>query len=206
MKKIALLFALFAGVFTTAMAQEETAAKDSVFVVKGDSVVGAYEIADGDYVTFARPEADDWHIVKENVKFYTQLYSYVNYSNIWQNGTKNEFAIDNFLGSNVSLYYNIVPTDESTFDATNSTTWAGGLVFTDPVVVGESWGYTWYGFYPSSESWSWTDAANNVTYDAFGFYGDDYAAIDASYNYLYLFGYFTVGGTQQAGYLYGVWN
>lgn len=205
MKKIALLIAVLVSAVSGAMAQDAET-KDSVYVVKDGAVVGAYEIADGDYITFTRPEADEWHIVKDSVKFYTTIYSYVNYSAIWQNGDKNEFAIENFLGTGTSLYYYIAPSDSATFNASDPTTWKGQFIPTSPVVESEAWGYPWYDFYTNSESYSFTDTTNNVVYDSFGFYGADYSIVDATYNYLYMFAYITIDNTTKSGYLYGVWK
>lgn len=205
MKKIALLAMILLGSTSMMMAQEtETETKDSVFLVKNGEVVAAQEISEGDYVTFARP-TDAWHVVKSGVKFYTyyNALGYNNYSNLWQNGSTNEFAIDDFLGSGTSLYFTV---EDEDWDGKSWETLAGNITPTSPVVTDTSSGYTMYHFYPNSESWSWTDATNEVTYTSVWIYGDGYSVINAADSYLCLSIDRSVNdGDSAFSYLYGVW-
>lgn len=207
MKKILLIAISLLGAFTAQAA--ETASNDSVYVVKNGAVVSAHEIAEGDYVTFTRPESA-WHVIKKNASFYTYnngayTFPYTNTSDIWQDGTENSYAIENFLGSGDFFYFSIAPSDSATFVTTDISTWAGEFVPQSNVSSSESFGYTYYNYYSTSgetSSWSWTDATNGITYNSFGFYGAPYS--DVASSCISIGGYIQIdGGESTWTYLYG---
>lgn len=197
MKKIALFFALFAGLFTTAMAQdeptapEETTAADTVWVVQGDTAATAFAIADGDYVTFSKPAL--WHDVLTDAKtyFYYNKYQLTDYSystTIQQYGDTNYFYVKDFLHSGTGFTFKVKNTD-GTYPETVEDIKSLGYAYLEPVAdegvdVGvESWGtqYTYYTYVDGTASWYWNDTKNDLTNVSFYWYdivwGSSYSEI-----------------------------
>lgn len=194
-----------------AMAQDTTS-KDSVYVVKDGSVVGAYEIAEGDYITFTRPA--EWHnvITEASTYFYyngAYTYDYTYKTTIQQQGTQNYFYVDNFLNSNAGFFFKIQNTDGTYPDEIADINAVDGIFAPVPnegVDVSDYGTWSWCAFYVGS-SWGWTDAVNNVTYDSFGFYGGNgYATFKGTSKYIEILCYPTVGGKSQYSTLYIDWR
>lgn len=209
MKKIALLFALFAGMFTTAMAQES---KDSIWVVQGDTAATAIAVADGDYITFSKPAL--WHKVVTDAPtyyYYNSAYTwnYTYKTSIQQYGTQNYFYIDNFLNSGSGFTFKLMSTDGTTPDEiADISTFDGYIspVANEGVDVTNYGSYTGCYFYTPT-SYGWTDAVNNVTYDYWYFYGDSYfAAFNGTGKYAEIMCYVTIGNTGAYSELYIDWR
>lgn len=214
MKKIALFVALFAGMFTSAMAQdvEETTAKDSVFVVKNGEVVGAYEMADGDYVTFARPA--EWHNVITDAPsyfYYNSAYTYdfTYKTTIQQLGTQNYFYVDNFLNSGGGFTFKIKNSDGTYPDEITDINTVDGIfepVNGEGVSVDDYGSWSGCSYYVNND-WTWEDTVNNVTWTSFYFYGGEgYATFKGTSKYIELLCYPTVNGTGAFSTLYIDWR
>lgn len=211
MKKIAMFAAMIACSVMGAMAQETTQ-KDSVFVVKDGSVVGAYEISDGDYVTFSRPI--EWKTVVSEAPtyyYYNQAYTwdYAYKTTIQQYGTTNYFYVDNFLNSGSGFTFKLKNTDGSTPDEiADINTFDGYIspVADEGVDVTDNGTFTGCYFY-TNNAWGWTDEANGVTYDYWYFYADsDYATFSGTGKYIEIMCYPTIGGKGQYSELYIDWR
>lgn len=195
-----------------AMAQDETTAKDSVFVVIGDSVAGAYAISDGDYVTFTRPA--EWHyVVKDAPTYYyynnAYTWNYTYKTSIQQLGTQNYFYVEDFLNSGTGFTFKLKTTDGTTPDEIADINTFDGYV--SPVneegVSVEDYG-SWTGCtYYTNSSWGWTDTTNDVTYDSWYFYGDSsYANFVGKSKYIEIVCYPTIGGKGSYSTLYIDWR
>lgn len=209
MKKFFLAIAMLAGMFTSAMAQEASETKDSVYVVKGNYVVGSYEVGtDIDYVTFVKPE---WKVLKEGVSTYLYNGTYnVNATyktNIWQLGNENRYYIEDVLGSGVGAYFTITVADSAatTFKASDMSTWKGAIKFNDYFDCTDYGTYAMDYFLPgidSENSYTWTDATNNVVYDYLLLYGDYEGYSKIEDNFMWAYGYVSISSGGTSGYTY----
>lgn len=208
MKKIALLFALLAGMFTSAMAEES---KDSVWVVQGDTAATAYAISDGDYITFSKPSL--WHKVVSDASTYfyyggAYTWNYKYSTTIQQKGTENLFYIDNFLNSGSGFYFQLENTDGTIPEVVEDpSTFKGYVSFLNGYGVDVTdYGTYKLGYFYTSTAWGWTDAANNVTYDYFGMYSDNYTTFDGASKYVEIMCYVTIGGKNYYTEVYFDWR
>lgn len=216
MKKIFLAIAMFAGMFTSAMAQDSAETKDSVYVVKGDSVVAAYEVGSQiDYVTFKRPEAaKEWKTVVANAYFYwgnDTIGLPTAYSDIEQYGDENKFRIKNFLGSGIDYGFKIQTAEESLYYSAYTnlegdvSTWTGSIEFDENnTYTYDGWDY----FMPdmANEVYGWTVEGATVNYASFATY-PGYSYIDFSQKYISTWAYgYSSDNRDVSGYFYGYWT
>lgn len=216
MKKIALFFALFAGLFTTAMAQEETTTTpDSLFVVDANgSVIGKHELAEGAYITFTHPT--EWRAILSDVKTYFyngSSYNFTDYTykhTIYQDRNKNYFYIDNFLNSGSGFTFKIMNSDGTYDETIPDYTKVDGILMpveNEGVEYGTDYGTCRWGNYYTSEGYSWTDTVNNVENLQFGMYmGDGYSTFKGTASWIGLTGFVYVGSKSTYTTLYIDWR